>query len=515
MSFSLMNSTIGWSPGFTNVENQVKSLIEAAEANIERLTAQIRELKCLCEKERSALATLRLMIVPIGKLPTELLVEIFKIAVHTPVLSDYVPARYFQGGLYRGDLRAGLRKILLLSQVSPYWRQIVHNTPQLWAEGVVGICLGSQKDLTDPYLDGLKTLLARSSPFPISVSLAQIPNHTALSNSSNTIFCIMVPTVQRWKNLQVDLDSFGFFNALPSGAFEALERLHIEGFSKQNNPVTLFQSAPRLRSFTFKVHESAINLIQLPWWQLTQLRIDDDSLGGCRTVLLQCSNLISATFNTCYTWDLAPTLADSPIVVLPFLETLTMAFDGDDDSGDLGTFFMPLSLPSLTTIDFEFNANVEEFWPTDVFSEFQTRAPKIKKISLLYSSIRCDGLIALLRHGPSLTTLHIQNSWLCVNDDFFDALRYDEADSAPVAPKLQDVHLHSVGEFNQDLFEDAVRSRWWKDSQRVLPDGSPPRVSRLKKVSVDPTNSEEDRISDELKTRMEELVSQGLDLELF
>ncbi|KAJ6531224.1 hypothetical protein B0H19DRAFT_1190828 [Mycena capillaripes] len=387
-----------------------------------------------------------------------------------PISTSYLTPRYLWVSPYQSDLPQCLQKVLCLSQVSPYWRQIVHNTPQLWAEGVVDIRLRSKEEMTNPYLDGLKTLLARSSPFPISVSVAQDVS------SDFTIVGSIVPTAQRWKNLHLDIDALDYFNGMPPGTFAALEKLYINDCSLQTSAVTAFQSAPRLRSFSIKM--SKIHLSQLPWCQLTHLDVEGDSLGPCRTVLLQCSNLISARFYTRIEWDLTPEATDSPVIVLPFVATLTMILHGFD-SGQvhgLEAFFTPLSLPSLTTIDLEFDRGAEEVWPTEVFSEFQTRAPKIREIALWFSSIGSDALIALLRHGPSLTTLRIQNSWQCVEDDFFNALRYDDSASAPVAPKLQNIHLECVGEFNERPFEDAIRSRWWKDGARVLIDGSPPRV---------------------------------------
>ncbi|KAJ7896807.1 hypothetical protein B0H13DRAFT_2276000 [Mycena leptocephala] len=119
----------------------------------------------------------------------------------------------------------------------------------------------------------------------------------------------------------------------------------------------------------------------------------------------------------------------SPIIVLPSLETLIMTFNGEADSGPvdgLEAFFMPLALPSLTKIDFTFDPNDEEVWPTEVFLEFQT--------------------------------LDIEFGWNSVDDDFWDALRYDDTDSAPIAPKLQDIVFFCVGDFNEGPLEEAIGS---------------------------------------------------------
>ncbi|KAF8205755.1 hypothetical protein K438DRAFT_1818472 [Mycena galopus ATCC 62051] len=486
---SIPNHRFG-SPGLPTAENHVKSLIQAAEANIGRLTAQIDEL-------RSILATLRLMVVPIGKLPMELLVEIFRIAVD--------------------EAADTLRMIFCLWQVSPYWRQIVQETPELWAKSQLQIKLG--RELTDPYLNGLKTMFARSTPYPISVTLIESPqtpsNRFAFPESCRRLADIIIPTAARWKNLDINLGSFLYFEGLPPGTFEALESLEIRGFRGQDSPIVIFQSSSRLKSFTLDTTASKIHLIHIPWGQLTHLDITDYSIGGCRNVLLQCDNLISARFNTSFEWDFTPEQVVSPIVILPFLKTLALTFQeyGFGPINGFEAFLMPLSLPSLTRIDFEFSSEDEERWPTEAFSAFQGRAPQIQRITLLYSEIDEHGLLALLRNGPSLTTLRTVCCWDCVDDAFFDALRYHDDDLAPIAPKLEDIDIFNFNlsdECPEGPLEEFIRSRWW-EGERVLPDGSPPRVSRLKRVSVR-NDSDLPSASEVLKARMEELVLQGLDV---
>ncbi|KAJ7137792.1 hypothetical protein C8R44DRAFT_975775 [Mycena epipterygia] len=505
------------SPGLTNVENQVKGLIEATEANIERLTAQIRELNCMRDRERSILATLRLMVVPIGKLPTELLVEIFKFAVHTPLFYNNTSLYRHNpsASMFNGPAHIAFRKVLCLSQVSPYWRQIVNSTPQLWAEGVVDVHW-SDKELTEKRQDRLKTLLARSAPSPLSISI-QSSNTTRANSISTSIARIILPTAHRWRNLHINLDFFPNFNNLPPGTFNALERLTIEDFDGQL-ALTVFQSSPRLRNLilgTMYGMELDIHLLPMPWSQLTELTIDNDSLGACRAILLQCSNLVSARFLTSYEWDFPIAAAESPVVVLPFLKTLVMTFYGspDDEIDGVEAFFIPLSLPSLKTLDFKFDPDEEETWPTDVFSEFQVRSPNIEHIHLLFSSIDPEGLITLLRPWSALTTLHIENSWNCVNDTLLHALRYDDADPAPLVPKLQELSLKNIGkDYEEDTLEDVIRSRWGED--KCTASGvAPPRVARLQKAMVC-TEVGEYMLSEGFKARMQELAVQGLELHL-
>ncbi|KAK7038098.1 hypothetical protein R3P38DRAFT_2615088 [Favolaschia claudopus] len=505
MSVVLNKSTIGWSSNLTQVENQVKGLIAAAEANIERLGAQIRELETLRQKERTVLATLRRMITPIGKLPTELLVEIFKLAVQTPLLRDPPDANR----LYDGEYREALRKVLCLAHVSPYWRHIIHNTPQLWAEGVLDF--RCNREPKDPYLVELKAMLNRSAPHKISVSL-----HTGNRYLENVVPSVFTATVARWRTLECRLQIFPSFEQLPSENFASLERLHLSGLWSQTAPITVFLSSP-LTHFTLRCEAGTVKLFQLPWGQLTHIEILDESMSGCRSVLLQGHNLISATLHTSLKWDSDLASAHSPVVVLPFLETLnftvwnckTVPVDG------LEVLFMPLSLPALKTLNIEFYAEEEESWPTKVFFDFLDRAHKLERIKFTYSSIYAEDLVSLLQHTPALKTFELLGCWLCMQDDiFFTALRYDEADLTPLVPKLESLNFENVGEIREGPFEQAICSRWWQDDGRVLADGSLPRVSRLKDIQIAPSDMEEDMLSAGLKVRMQKLVEQGLNLDL-
>ncbi|KAJ7766798.1 hypothetical protein B0H16DRAFT_1522521 [Mycena metata] len=511
---SIESNLLFGSSRLRNIENQAKSLIEVAEANIRQLTTQIGELTRMREREKIVLATLRLMILPIGKLPPELLVEIFKIAVHTPLIVDSnIPS----WSLPPGDSGPALQKVLRLSQVSSYWRQLVHGTPQLWAEGVVGVSLN--QELTDRYLDGLDNLLTRSAPYPMSISIIRGPDtSTPPSKSSQTLARNVTSTARRWKNLQIDLDSLRHFNHLPSDTFEVLEQLHLRNpRSLASDPILVFESSHLLRVFSLEAAVQTIQILRLPWSQLTHMDLRDTSLGGCRAALLQCSNLVWAKIITSYDWDFFSPVTDSPVTILPFLGTLDLEFQGVpnlEEVHGIEAFLLPLALPCLKILTIELDCN-GEIWPTAVFSDFQSRSLNIEKFTLSYSEIDSQDLITVLRRSPALQSLEIKDCGRCIDAAFFSALCYDALDSTPLVPKLENLSLMNVGTLDNSLFEIAIRSRWWQDGEGIFPDGSTPRISRLKAVSVDdefdPPNN---RFDDDFKARMQELANQGLRLEL-
>ncbi|KAJ6531262.1 hypothetical protein B0H19DRAFT_1082202 [Mycena capillaripes] len=126
----------------------------------------------------------------------------------------------------------------------------------------------------------------------------------------------------------------------------------------------------------------------------------------------------------------------------------------------LRAFFRPLSLPSPTNIDFQFDFDDEELWPKQAFSEFQSRSPR----------------------SPSRTAQWTKKD-------------YPSARTIPYNPPH---HMQ------------LPVSRWWRDGEGVLPDGSPPLVSRLESVSID--MDDDGGMSNDLRAQMQDLPSQGLDL---
>ncbi|KAJ7679002.1 hypothetical protein DFH06DRAFT_1315960 [Mycena polygramma] len=438
----------------------------------------------------------------------ELLVEIFKIVVHTAVCCPKTKIQiHFQ------ELGAFVRK---------YWRQIVHNTPRLWAQVVVDV---PQIDKVTPrYLDGLEALLARSTSLPISVAFD--PPESARSNPAYADLArIMAPTARRWKNLKIHF--LHLINLHPA-TFEALERLRIDigyHFWRESKPVD-FNSSPHLRNFTLitDLDMPSIHLFYLPWSQLTHLEIWDISLGACRSALMNCYNLEWAKILTTSEWDLLSPPTDAPITTLPFLKALSLCLRADQGDPEeihgVEAFVSPLSLPSLNIFVLEFTDDSVmkgESWPTAVFSEFQTRSPAIEDVHLFNSSVQSEELVALLRHGPAIAGLEVQGYWNRIDNHFFDALRYDADDPAPLVPKLEAIFLTQVGiNFVEQTLEAAIRSRWWKDSGQLRPDGTLSRVSHLETVFVGRRfgRPNDPPFSDDFEQRVQELVDQGLDIKL-
>ncbi|KAJ7347013.1 hypothetical protein DFH08DRAFT_1080936 [Mycena albidolilacea] len=472
------------------------------------------ELASALQKERSTFARLWLMIAPIGRLPTEALVEIFMQSVLKAELQESPPAPVQRFDAPKAVSNAA-RQALLISKVCPYWRQIATNTPQLWNVGVIDLQLARVHSSTIAYTVGLRALLERSLPLPISVSLSHglgelttVPG--AVAHVAKTLLQTMVPTTSRWKSLKAD-SLMKYLSQLPEGAFHALESLDIRcAFSSRSQPIRTFLVAPRLQRLTLSIsgYESR-ELILIPWNQLIHLKLTHPSLSDCLGILLRCARLVSAEFSTTEWEDLGHTGADAPPTLLPFLQTLNMRFNaGAEDVGHVEPFWKPLILPALHTLELEFDAGPGVFWSAPEFSAFQRRSPHIAHITLTNCPLTSAELITLLRLAPATTMLKLKCCKQCIDDEFLKALTCDAHSSLePLAPRLQRLDCGFAGGlFSDEGFEVAIRSRWWTDSEERS-------FSRLDRASLSPyAVAARNR---KLVARMKDLVEQGPNLTSF
>ncbi|KAJ6496639.1 hypothetical protein C8R47DRAFT_1114911 [Mycena vitilis] len=308
-------------------EQHAKSMIHASEANISRIDSQIRDLMRLRDRERGLIASLKLAIAPVRKLPAEILVEIF----------CYVNAPSWW---YLAALRsnAELKSVLAISQVCAHWRQVVCTTPQLWA---VALPIKLGKPLSDSYLSVAKSLSERSSPFPIPVTL------DLESRSPARLIDLLFSTAPRWRSLNLRDNFSTRFREMPPNTLANLTEVavNIRGSPpKYPLAVKAFLSAPRLRRVELGVQNTTD--FPMPWAQLTHLTLSESSPQISLDILLQCTSICKAKFKDMQPWALEP--GTGPPVTLPQLKDLEVQFEGDSLEGQhILPFFARLGLPAL------------------------------------------------------------------------------------------------------------------------------------------------------------------------
>ncbi|KAJ7474310.1 hypothetical protein FB451DRAFT_1467123 [Mycena latifolia] len=474
----------GYSSAISKAE--VERLIKATQANILRLTSQIHDFESKREEERRTLARLWIMITLMGRIPVELLVEIFEQAVETAT-------RDSQSSIAQSPAPPAFA----ISQVCSHWRQITLHTPKLWAAGTLDVRLDGKRgpNAMERYLDGLQTLLDRSAPLPVSLCL-NYDRHSgdaADTASAEAIFRGMAPTAARWKDLKFDLYSVKVLTGLPPGSLSTLESLHVTfGFYFEADEVLarFFPACPRPRRPSV-IESGPPSWVQMPWSQLAHLDLEESSLAVCRAILLQCTNLVEAKL-IASEWDFSDAV-DSPVIVLPFLCELDVQFnEGDEETGEVGPFGT-----EMTTA-----------WPAQEFTALQMGSPHITQMFLTFCSINSGELLALLRLSPAITNLFIIACPSCIDNNFLQPFSYNVTNIEPLAPQLRTLYWRIVaGQFEDDVFEAAIRSRWWKEEGMRQS-----HVARLQSVSL--TYSLGEARSKALMDKMRDVVEEGLVLKL-
>ncbi|KAJ7062267.1 hypothetical protein C8F01DRAFT_1137048 [Mycena amicta] len=469
-------------------EAQAKTLLTAAEANVARIDSQIRDLVCLRERERASIAVLKFVTSPIRKVPTELLVEIFLCTV-----------------LLTGN-RSPLLARLVLSQVSTYWRAVALRTPQLWA---IELPIKLGRD-TPEYIATAKLFLERSHPFPVPVRLVKGPSARKISQG---LLDAAASVAHRWSSLHIEyVDISAALKRLPSPiAMPHLENMSMELLSAGYTDA--FLGASKLRSVTLA--SAHIDLLPLPWPQLTHLYLSHHAGQKTLEVLLQCNSLIKAEISA-FRWPTRPPMPTTTAVVLPHLQNLTLDVESSRaDSYDLliEPYFWHLSLPALETLDM--SVNVDYSWTPSLsiaLSQFLARAPRLVSFELHSANIEATDLLALLAATPALTKLRLDFCRDCICDFVLQGLTYAQGQPLPLVPHLEELLLDDVGDLFSDELEAlaaVIESRWWPNANPA-----PVRpVARLRRVYVWVGDLDDDRmleLSADLQARLTVMTNEGL-----
>ncbi|KAK7040522.1 F-box domain-containing protein, partial [Favolaschia claudopus] len=423
--------------GSQPLESLIKSLIAASEENIARIDSQIRDLQCMRDREYGVVASLKLVLCPIRKLPDELLAMIMRLAL--------------ENDSRRIDAATMVLSALRLSQVCKHWRQLAHRTPHLWTTQLP-VQYKEPDGYSPDYIAATKVYLERAA--------------------------------SRWKS---------FHNSGPPAILDALAKLAPNSLKLLEEvtlwdvaPVTsAFLCAPRLRKVNLHIYTHTSTPLPMPWGQLTALDVSTVGFSICLDILRQCTNVVRATlYGDRPQVEPTPSASEYAPVTLPFLEELYISIYVDR----LASCFGQLSLPKLRklTINFTDLMDSGDWSPAHsaVFTQFQLRSPNIEDLSLAIRRIDPSQLRELLSHAPRMTDLNLDCCVNSIDDDIFKHLEYAEENMVHLTPQLQKLKLVSVGDwFREDTLLAMIKSRWWTAEElQALP--VPPPVARLEHVSI-------------------------------
>ncbi|KAJ7069035.1 hypothetical protein B0H15DRAFT_1027842 [Mycena belliarum] len=414
---------------------------------------------------------------PIQTLPSELILEIFQLAVDPQEESEF----YSKG-------RRGLRAALVLSQVCAQWRRLAQTTPQLWTlqsfpvEVVKSNKSGAARKIS---MDATKACLDRSGSLLISVHLRGLTQDAAAPFLKE-----LICHSHRWRTLSLSMASISALAEISPGGLNGLESvdLSLRGGSTPDplhSKLTTFLAAPRLRSVNLGAHY--LPFLPMPWPQLTHLTLSGHhSPQPYLDTLLLCPQLVVAELEMMgWTHSGSPPASDIGTVTLPRLVKLGLYLHILTEGEHLTPLLRLLNLPALKTLIVRLDDDVRDFrWSVLDFTQFQLRSPYIERIDLISCSPASADLQSLLLHAVNLKHLELIDCPNCINDSLFLGLLYDASDSVHVAPKLETLVLASTdSDFDEDTLECMISSRWWTDDELNAMSG-PPAVARWKRIAL-------------------------------
>ncbi|KAJ7757531.1 hypothetical protein B0H16DRAFT_666460 [Mycena metata] len=369
----------------------------------------------------------------IALLPSEILGgEIF------PLVLDKVPDDFWH------------RKLLALAGVCTQWRNIVHSTPFLWNQHIrintrqfAAVGRFRRNRIVKKYFQALTVCLARSAPLPVSISIhwfAFSPRHKKdlaravdmISNAAVRVQSLRISSLDKahtWACILRALERPDTLQALTEIDFAFL------GGAAQQPAVPLsLMNAPHLRRVELSARSNPLNLISIPWPQLTHLTLAAPPLA-CLAVLAKCSNLVSAVLSHLYTFRPDDTQAPTTATLM-HLTSLRLTI-----SSTLIQAVGNLDLPALTTLELIYDDD-DMIWPQlEVFRQLPLH--NIQYLTFAFDDaevLESATLCALLRCTPSVTELTLREC-VCVDNALLNALRADVPWSKLLLPQLETLSI--------------------------------------------------------------------------
>ncbi|KAK7460494.1 hypothetical protein VKT23_009212 [Stygiomarasmius scandens] len=313
----------------------------------------------------------------ISQVPPELLSEIFLLSVS----GDF-------------DYENTVRKPLLISQISKYWRDVALATPGLWSRLFLKIstyCSRSRMDITE-------TWLIRSAAAPLRVHILWEEESNLLTHP---VLDAIIQHSNRWHHvfLFIPISAFPSLNPI-KGNLNLLTELSLGCSDFMGSEIyDMFEFAPRLRSF------ECINIsplrFNLPWTQIKTLPVASISLLECLVLQKRCPRLSFLNFILGFEFFVAALPFES--VHLPHLHTASFITSPWSTFLDLNPLLEHCTYPQLDRLqlcDFKVTPAVQ-------LPGFLSRSPLITSLDLRRVVLSDQDLLRCLLSTPNLIHLKI------------------------------------------------------------------------------------------------------------
>ncbi|KAG9029720.1 hypothetical protein FRB95_004969 [Tulasnella sp. JGI-2019a] len=249
-------------------------------------------------------------LLPISRLPNDLLVEIFAIASMA-----YNPTKNMLRSRYSTSDRRAVNTLVTLLFVCHEWREIIQNEPSLWA----------YMSSDHPHGANLKCL-ARSNQAPLHISFDCFDLDTAFHQEFKAkIF----QEVHRWKSVEISGVTMEVLKELELQPAPLLEKLHVRGFTEPaQEALSIFcGSANELRHLTIlgiRICWESNILSGLKTLYIETSQADGPSARQVMHVLQSCPDLIIFNLDLQKTSNPGPIPLEASTIELPRLEYLRL-----------------------------------------------------------------------------------------------------------------------------------------------------------------------------------------------
>ncbi|KAF7313481.1 hypothetical protein HMN09_00504000 [Mycena chlorophos] len=337
---------------------------------------------------------------------------------------------------------------LKLIRVSRSWRDLVLNTPPLWASFSLWV---TAPQTNSRLVVALAQCLTRSR----GAGLSFIFRYPVLDATCTKLFAQLLAASDRWRAVTLNA---------PSASLLSLWDL--VGLGRGG------ASFPALRSLsveTVGLPPASVRSLSVSWTQLTKLDlflIAFPTLDDCLFVLQQAVNLLSCSLNAACILE-----EEAPHVTLPKVADLKLKlYDGhgtpslSEDS--FHAFLECIECPNMRSFGLKWNLShgPARLSHTDKLITFLDRqSAHLERLQLSYIPLDTPQLVRLLESVPGLRELRLAHSTIdregdFINDQFLEAL----ADGASTRlPLLESVAFNSKGEcFSNPALLRFITSRW-------------------------------------------------------
>ncbi|KAJ6510403.1 hypothetical protein C8R45DRAFT_387774 [Mycena sanguinolenta] len=416
------------------------------------------------------------MAYPVFTLPFEIIAQIFVYCL--PPEDDALPWR--------------TEAPLLLAAICREWRATALTTPELWATVYLSLRPHSVRKVTPM----LKFWLPRAGGLPLSISLRY--NGTAATDhlrSLGILGDLLKEHAPHWNSIELTLPFSALLSlSAPDRALASLKKLSLncESWLPAVIPTGfVFSKAPQLREL--HMISGAPTFLDLPWEQLTTLRLDNSISAECLRTLALVPNLVNFTVML---WAQGP--ATSMALPLSQLESLTFTL-----SHTRGPALLQfLTLPALRYLHLDLQGFPEIASVTSLIA----RSP---------SFVRCLSV----RLGPNWTADHFMQLFPAF--DFLEELEIRKAGTSldtgldllkaqpHLLPSLRSMSIERTLSYseNVELLADLLESRWRVPATVTLP-------VQMKSFRLDSPLAEVPDAESEAFLRLAGLRAEGMDIQI-